>query len=258
MVTLSEADWVIKTIAAGLLVVFSVVETAVGQQADQLSFADADGELDSDVTEIRLSDLAQPPPEIAALIRNGTVKLITGGGPMSDQDPLQRRGRLAGETRFTFRFRYSSHLKWQVESSRSLADGGRKMVRIQVRFRSVKLLPSHQIWLRRPPSSESFWDDPVVRHEFDHVRISSHPQVEKLFRDAVKKLQRIRVPVSEIVTSGQRVSDQAVTSLIESRMDAILKDTTEYVRIRYRELDRLTDHGLRPLPPEAGDLIETP
>ena len=131
------------------------------------------------------------------------------------------------------------------------------MVNIQVRFESIKLIATHDVWLKNPPPTERFWDDSVVRHEFDHVRISSDPRIESQFLEAAKKIEVLRVPLSQVVGKNDRVENSKVQSLIESRMKQTLDNTTDYVRIRYRELDRLTKHGLRPLPDDAG-LIEIP
>ena len=199
--------------------------------------------------EIGLDELPKPTPEVAALIRRGTVRLITGGQPTGDAGSLPAGQRLAGETRFTFRYRYDSRAQWQIESRRNALS--QTMVSIRVRFRSIKLISTHDVWLRSPPSADQFWDDRVVRHEFDHVRISSDPRIEKQFLDAVKELEIMRVPLTSVAGRGGKIDNAKVQSLIEAGMKQALDDTTDYVSIRYRELDRLTRHGMLPLPDDV-------
>ncbi|MCS7467978.1 DUF922 domain-containing Zn-dependent protease [Stieleria sp. ICT_E10.1] len=210
---------------------------------------DRGGDRDDGSVEIRLAELPKPTPEVAALIRSGTVRLITGGQPTSDAASLPVGQRLAGETRFTFRYRYDSRARWQIESRRNALS--QTMVSIRVRFRSIKLISTHDVWLRSPPSEDRFWDDRVVRHEFDHVRISSDPRIEKHFLDAVKALEVMRVPLSSVAGRGGKIENAKVQSLIEAGMKQALNNTTDYVRIRYRELDRLTRHGMLPLPDDV-------
>ncbi|MDV6032327.1 MAG: hypothetical protein F9B45_20020 [Phycisphaera sp. RhM] len=228
---------------------------AMGQTETSDRSPDRGEERDDRSVEIRLDDLPKPAPEIAALIRHGTVRLITGGQPTSDAAALPVGQRLAGETRFTFRYRYDSRAQWQIENRRNALS--QTMVSIRVRFRSIKLISTHDVWLRSPPSADQFWDDRVVRHEFDHVRISSDPRIEKHFLDAAKELEVMRVPLSSVAGLGGKIDNAKVQALIETGMKQAMNNTTDYVRIRYRELDRLTRHGMLPLPDDVG-LIDEP
>ena len=212
--------------------------------------------LDATVTEIDRSSLPKPPSAIADLIQQGRVRLITGRQPESSQPGSSPARRLAGQTEFKYHFRYDSRARWTL-SNRSSGPGSssnQATVRIRVRFRSVKLEVKHDVWLRRPPQADAFWKDSIVLHEFDHVRISSDPRIENYFLDQVKQLAQISVPLSQVANRSGRVEAKKVQALIDTRMHSILDDTTDFVRIRYRELDRLTMHGMRPLP-ENSDLF---
>ncbi len=221
-----------------------LVTPITGQTVDR----DSNRQGKDEGTEIRLDELPKPPTEIAKLIRDGAVRLITGGQPTSDPSSLPAGRRLAGETRFTFRYRYDSRARWQIETRSGRAALGQTTVLVRVRFRSIKLIASHDVWLLSPPESDRFWDDRVVRHEFDHVQISSDPRIEKHFLDAAKEMEQMRVPLASVVGPGGRVDNAKVQSLIEAGMKQALDDTTDLVRIRYRELDRVTEHGMLPLP----------
>ena len=201
--------------------------------------------------EIDLADLPKPPEAIEKLINEGTFRFLTGGQPQSSLGSFNSRGRLAGETRFKFRYRYDSRARWSFDRSSANSNSQSPMVNIVVRFRTLKLFASHDVWLRDVPSNESFWNDRVVLHEFDHVRISSDPRVEKLFYDSAKSLERFQVPYANVAGRGGAIEGRRVQRLIEERMKDVLTRTSDMVRIRYRELDRVTEHGLRPIPDES-------
>lgn len=246
----------------------ALVNVCVG--LGQMAYAQVDGptvnvpdvdtgqvEFSKNADAIPLASLGKPPLEIESLIKRGSVRLITGDVTTNRPDTLPVGRRLAGETRFKFHYRYDSHARWQVQRARFGNATAPQNVDIRVRFRSIKLITSHEVWLRDPPQADGFWDHPLVRHEFDHVRISSDPRIEKMFLDLAKQLERIRVPRSEVAGAGGSIDSERVQTLIESRMKQALAQTTQYVRIRYAELDRLTQHGMLPIPADSG-LIEIP
>lgn len=205
-----------------------------------------------DIAEIKVAELSDPPDAIAELIKQGDVRLITGGGPQGSPSTLPKDGRVAGETRFLYRYRYRSRASWTMQRASSAGSASPEtMVNIKVSFRSLKLLISHDVWFRKPPPADRFWEDRVVKHEFDHVRLSSDPRIESQFLTQAKELRSIRVALTEIADKDGRVSNKRVQELIEERMKQVVETIADYVRIRYRELDRLTQHGLHPLPEDA-------
>lgn len=240
---------------AWMLFVFCVLQslglrTTLAQQSTppQANRSNDSDRMAAPVQVIRLEQLGDPPAVIAELIQRGQVRLITGGEPHTNPQTLSPTGRLAGETRFTLRYRYDSHANWKIHAAAASHASREKQVQIRVHFRFIKLITTHDVWLRNPPGADRFWDNSIVRHEFDHVKISSDPRIEMRFRDAVKKIKLMRVPLSKVVGAGGRIENTKVQALIESRMKQALKQVTDYVGIRYRELDRLTQHGRRPLP----------
>ena len=80
------------------------------------------------------------------------------------------------------------------------------------------------------------------------MRISADPRIEQYFFDEVKKLSEFKTSVANVLDNRDRVDKRKVYQVIEKELEAILKRTIGFVQIRYRELDHLTDHGLRPLP----------
>ena len=230
-----------------LAIIGGAVSTAfVDLFAIRCAAQEADREPVDQVRELPLSSLPPPPKEFADRIRLGRVRFITGGEPQSTLQKGSGLTKLSGETRFTFRYRYDSRATWQTRSTQ----GGtsRQIADIRVKFRSIKLFLNHDVWLRKVPPTESFWEALIVRHEMDHVRISADPRIENWFLDRVKTIERIRVPLSMVADRNGQVGNAKVQALIEAKMKEALDETTGLVQIRYRELDRLTQHGLVPIP----------
>ncbi|MDM4016646.1 hypothetical protein [Roseiconus lacunae] len=206
----------------------------------------------TDAVEILLTELPPPPPPIKRLIDQGDVRLITGGEAQTTMTAFPGGGRLAGETRFKFKYRYHSNARWRVIDDRSTSETNPtgRSVRIAMNLRNVRLTQSHDVWLRSPPTAERFWDAAIVKHEFDHVAISSHPKIEQLFRDRLKRLRNFIVPLSDVQNSRGRVDRTRVSTLIDAKLNEALKATTDFVSVRYKELDYQTRHGILPLPPD--------
>lgn len=252
--TNGSCPWRFRFFVATVLISTSVcVLRSPSQEPDpeNASQPSLGGEANAASRSIKLAELPQPPPELATLIRTGEVELVSGGRPMSQPNTMPLNGQLAGETRFKFRYRYDSRARWTIQRNSGTRSKSDPIVRVNVRFRSIKLLATHQVWLRNVPQADNFWNDRVVQHEFDHVRISSDPRVAELFYGKAKKLQTMEVLLSKVKGRDGRVDNRRVQQLIENRMQEVLNTTTDLVRIRYRELDRLTRHGLKPIPEDA-------
>ncbi|OYP34417.1 hypothetical protein [Rhodopirellula sp. MGV] len=225
----------------------------VAFDSSSILLADDTRQAEQETQPISLDQFPPPPADLEQLIRRGNVRLITGGEPKSELSNLDANSQLAGETRFHFNYRYQSNARWRVFRNRGAATSSNttadnKSVRIDVRFHSINLEQTHEIWLRQVPPSNSFWKHPVVRHEFDHVQISSDERIENYFRDGVKSARRFTVPLAEVANEQGRVDDAKVRQQIERKLQELLHETSELVRVRYLELDRVTRHGIRPLP----------
>ena len=116
-----------------------------------------------------------------------------------------------------------------------------------ITFSKANLLRSHEVWFRTEPKRDGFWDTRLVKHELDHVRISANPVIEKSF---LKSLRENRV-LRHTLTGGQRVSDTMVQDLVDQHVESICQETVSLVSIRYKELDRITKHGLQPIEPDS-------
>lgn len=189
---------------------------------------------------IALADLPAPPPELARLIKSGRVSFESGG--QASPQRLSTGAGLAAETAFEIRYHFDSQQNWRLATS-----GGRRELVISVQIGNVQWEPSHVVWFRSPPPDESFWDSPLVRHEFDHVRLSSDQRLRKSFEDTLARTRLIRLELPRSVP----ITSSFVRRQVVAYVEAVFQQTVELVEIRYQELDRLTRHGLLSLPQDA-------
>ena len=234
---------------------------------------------------IALDGLPPPPAEIRSLLEAADVSFRTGPRATAEvpmREPRQvatevaREPKFEAETTYTLSYRFDSHCHWRL-SSTSDASGQRfRQLIIRVRYRDVELDSSHVVWFRKPPDRETFWQSPLVRHEFDHVRLSSDPILakrlkEKLTQSSVLRLRVVDSPaVSEQLAPEQStssgndeadptarpdetvrirdISDAYVQEYVDRHVADVFQQIASLVEIRYRELDRVTRHGQSEVP----------
>ena len=184
--------------------------------------------------EVKLSEVPKPPQQLEQLIAGGDVSFEVGPRAASSGS------RIIGETQYDISYQYKSQAKWNLLP----AQQGARVVLINVRFSRVQWKTTHVIWLRHEPATEGFWSDSILLHELDHVRLSNDPRVAKRFPELLKKHTVIRHPLQPGEIAGRELTDQ----LVEREVRLVFEELTDLIAIRYRELDRETMHGQRPLP----------
>ena len=94
---------------------------------------------------------------------------------------------------------------------------------------------------------DRFWQDKLVLHELDHVTLSSDPRLVARFKEM---LAENNVIVEELSSNGV-VNSRVINRLVDRRTEQVFSQLNELVAIRYQELDRLTNHGVEPIPAES-------
>ncbi|MEM9368146.1 MAG: hypothetical protein AAGD07_19295 [Planctomycetota bacterium] len=206
-------------------------------------------------------DAAVPAPEeagLADLVSRGRITWHLGGRrPYTSRLLYERPAGGDGsrervfdaETRFEMSYKYESRCPWRWHQD---------VLEIRPHFFNVRWNVTHQVWLKRPPSPERFWQSALVLHEMDHVRTSSHPAYAALFRRDLEQITLLRFDRAAIRrvlgggvfdrTQRPRLSGDQIRQLIKPSTMAAFDRVVDLAEIRYRELDRLTDHGLIALP----------
>ncbi|WP_146530458.1 hypothetical protein [Novipirellula artificiosorum] len=186
---------------------------------------------------IELSELPPPPPSVAKLLNQADVRFCYGWQEKPSSMTMPNGRRLGGLTVYKMNYDFRTQSRLQRR-------GNRQQMVTTIRLGSGGLRCDHIVWFRERPSRETFWTNRLVLHELDHVRISSDPRHEKRFRElllenAVLVQQSDGTVSTELGQSRQSAKD---------RVEAIFRQITALVDIRYKELDRLTDHGMMKLP----------
>ncbi len=175
---------------------------------------------------IELAQLPAPPSEIAELLRRANVQFTYGAQEMPSATSMTSGRRHDALTDYKLTYRYQTQDRLQVA-------GNRQEVVTTYRAGSAKLANKHVVWFRKLPEFETFWTNRLVLHELDHVIISSDPRLEKRLRELLSAVELPSRPANQVVKDRAEECFQQVSSL---------------VAIRYKELDRLTNHGSINLP----------
>ena len=212
-------------------------------------FATADETTHETTDTISLDELPEPPSEIAKLVEDAKASFYSGRKPWEETKAArertgvtQRGKRLAGETKFKLQYDFRSNTKWRVRREK-----GKRILVMTVTYSRADLKHSHEIWFRRRPYIKNFWDDRLVQHELDHVRISMSSVVGSTFLKNLKDSRILRREISE----SQQVDKEIVQKFVDEHVEEVFQEIVSLVSIRYKELDRVTDHGLNPIPNES-------
>ena len=192
--------------------------------------------------EYDLSELPKPPEELRRLIEAGDVVFEFDTERPSWAKQSAERYSLSGETKFDFKYNFQSSCRWRQLSGRSASK-----IEVSTRFTKVDFFTKHRVWLRRKPAEQGFWDSPLLRHELDHVLVSTDPRLESTFRSAVDKLKRLRLPASLVESQGMDRLNRAIKEKVESQFESVVS----LARVRYLELDRLTNSGRQAIPTDS-------
>jgi hypothetical protein len=193
------------------------------------------------------TNLAKPPDSIQALIAAGKVKFEFGQRSESAQSTgAPGAPGITAETHYRIAYNYDSRSSWKLISR------GRRVV-VTVQYNRVQWQPTHTIWFRNRPASasasasENFWSNKLVLHELDHVRISSDPRLARRFNQLLKEASVL----NRAVADGEVVNRRYVDSLVDQHVAKIFAEISDLIAIRYKELDRITSHGVRPVPSDS-------
>lgn len=214
------------------------------------------GMIDEDsliTTPLPLTTLPKPSEDVARLLERGQVKFKSGGPRPSQANGYRSTGvidrQFDAETQFRLNYDFVSRCRWWWSGD---------VLWVRVRYPKLGLTVTHDVWLRTFPTEISeFWNSDLIKHELDHIRLSTDPRVLGRFRAAVEaedRLQFARAEVEELLElkldnpSRRHLTDDQVRQLINSRVKAHFQQTFDLIVIRYRELDRQTAHGAFAVP----------
>lgn len=204
-----------------------------------ISLAEPPGPSRDKLTSFSIGRFDPPPEPIASLVQN--AKIQWQYGPRDPSREPSSGPRLAAETQYRIAYQFNSGSRWRI------VPGEPRTVIIRVRYQHVRWNRSHVIWFRNQPDQSDFWNDPLVRHELDHLKISSDPRFEKQFLADLQASSIIR----QTASSGETIDQRWVSNIVDRHVAKVFEKTSELIAIRYLELDQITSHGRRPLPDDS-------
>ena len=198
-------------------------------------------------------DLPQPPESLAAQIESGKVRF-------EFYDPKVVQPKMAGETRYEFQYTYKSRSSWRrIELDRKPA------IRISIQYSQIKLERTHRVFLPDEMIREDFFNRRLTLHEFDHVAISCDTRLptllESMLNERNSEIVRILDEEKHEFKGLPSPRDLARISkkLVKEASDKVFDDLVSIVAIRYQELDRISENGIKSLSPEDRyRIIESP
>ncbi|MGV3484684.1 MAG: hypothetical protein ACO1RT_09730 [Planctomycetaceae bacterium] len=243
IVTRSWATFALQT--AVLPALFALAGQAAATDAKSLPAAvDAQGHAVA---------LPSPPEPLAGLIEIGNVEF-------EFYNPTVTKRAFAGETKFTFRYSYDSRVRWKLVRQQD-----QNAIQVSVRYRNVELQRTHRVLLPEKLLGPDLFSRALTLHEFDHVAISCDARLPGVLESMLMKRNATLVKVLDESQDGFRGTPTAddlsriSKRLVQEASDRVFDDFVAIVSIRYRELDRASDSGLKPLTPEGRRrIVESP
>lgn len=225
--------WAVKCFLFGIWLGFFAAGVSVGQDSDGARRPDSGA--NTGPVAFSVEAAGEPPRQLARLVDQADVDWLAGPRDPSWQPPANDR--IVAETRYKIEYQFRSRSHWR------LTRGSNPELVIAVSYRNIEWNPRHEIWFFHRPEDATFWENTLVLHELDHVRISSDPRFREHFVKRLKDTAIIRLPPP----ADGRVNSSVVSRVIDRHVADLFEQTSQLIAIRYLELDRLTSHGQRPL-----------
>jgi hypothetical protein len=94
-------------------------------------------------------------------------------------------------------------------------------------------------------AEDDLWHSSVVKHEFDHVRISSDPRVVMLIRFLLDEIDFVEVATQRDAGGSTAIAGDEFRDAIDARIEAVVEAMGELLQANYDLLDEMTTHGDR-------------
>ena len=175
--------------------------------------------------------LAQAPGEFGRLIDRGNVQV-----KVDDE-----RIRLAGKSALTlFQFVADFDSKFKYEWIDSKPQNGLWKAKILAWMDQPKIRLEHTICIPSTYNPTEPWTSKLIKHEFDHVAISTDPRLVKIIK---RVLQRRRTWVAQF-EQPTLPSENDVRDRIRQEIGLEIKNCERMVQAQYDRLDKESSEGL--------------
>jgi hypothetical protein len=183
----------------------------------------------ADGTALRIlaDELPPAPADVQAMLDAGQVKL-------EFYSPQSNPRRFVGETKYDYSFRHSFEADYEPERG-----GGRTTVKIRLKNVDVSAQQTHILYLPEDKRGPGLWEDPLTRHEFDHVAISIDPRIQRLLQAVFQSVEKLELPLPP----GEELTAAWVNREVDELFDARGHAVYKVVSFNNLLLDRITQHG---------------
>jgi hypothetical protein len=179
--------------------------------------------------------LPTPPPALRPLLKTGDVTVEY----VSDPEFVAAN---IGKCHFSLKFEHT----WKYRYSRSKKDG-KTTVKVTPHTVTPTVEMHHTIRLPIRYASQK-WSGRLLRHELDHVAVSSDPRPALLLEYLATHLPPIKHELADGETADSALYKRLVNEALDRRKDAVV----ELIQQNYKRLDEVSQHGTVPIPDRAG------
>ncbi len=178
--------------------------------------------------------VASAPETVAQLLKSGGVTLETYDPATAESDLKNYHGSVTFELFLAAPF--DVEFRWQP-------DGPGSRLFIESAFQPVESRITHKIKVPRQLNRAAFWNDSLVRHELDHVAISTDPRTVLLF----ERTLQTAVALQRKIPSKSKPKLNGVAAIVNEELRLRREAIYELIRRQNRKLDEQTKHGLLPV-----------
>ncbi|MFK7736050.1 MAG: hypothetical protein AB8B50_08490 [Pirellulaceae bacterium] len=180
-----------------------------------------------------MDKLPAPPKELAELIERGEVSVS-----FYDRKPSSQR--FEGETRFQYDVKYRFRFRLR---SRNNPAGPSASVTVS----SIKISPQNKISVPKRYAHDEIWTEPLVVHEFEHVKVNSDPRLFLLLRAVVASIRTVSLDAETLAGNDSATShERLISQQIDEEINRRVAKVTALVQANNDLLDQVTRHGVAP------------
>lgn len=175
--------------------------------------------------------MSDAPGEFVRLIDKGNVSIQV------DDELVRKSGKSAITIfRFALDFDYKFRSQWVESGARS----GVWKAKITSWIDQPKVRPEHTICIPSKFNPKSPWQSALMKHEFDHVAISTDPRLIKIIQ---KVLERRKTWVEEF-EQATMPRESEIRQRIEVEVGRTVKICETMIQAQYDELDKKSTDGM--------------
>lgn len=173
--------------------------------------------------------LAVAPGEYLRLINRGNVEIQVN-------DSILASYRKAALTRFKIKLDY----KCIYRPPRASTKNGEKILLLDIRYTKRDLSVNHTVIIPATYTPDEPWSDRLMKHEMDHVAITTDPRLQAMVRGIFSR--GFAIEVQPNANSNLRPDDYK--SQIDQFTQDIIREIEALLQYQYDELDRSSNDGL--------------